>query len=70
MQTLTLKTDGVYIDSEDEFNFLGFTLDNNINWRKHMEKCPKTIDILNRLKQCFIIINKCITYKFITVIVS
>ena len=50
----TLKIDDVYIDRVDEFNFLGFTLDTNLNWRKHTEnisnKCSKTIGVLNRLK--------------------
>ena len=51
IQALTLKIDDVYIDRVDEFNFLGLTLDTNLNWRKHTEKisnkCSKTIGVLN-----------------------
>ena len=54
IQALTLKIDDAYIERVDEFNFLGLTLDTNLNWRKHTEKisnkCSKTIGILNRLK--------------------
>ena len=50
---LTFKID-VYIETVDEFNFLGLTLDSNLNWRKHTEKisnkCSKTIGILNRIE--------------------
>ena len=50
----TLKIDDVYIEKVDEVNFLGLTLDTNLNWRKHPEKisykCSKTIGVLNRLK--------------------
>ena len=39
----------------EEFNFLGLTIDTNLNWKKiHTEKisnkCSKTIGIPNRLK--------------------
>ena len=54
MQALTLKIDDVYIERVDEFNFIGLTLDTNLNWRKHTEKisnkCSKPIGVLNRLK--------------------
>ncbi len=54
IQALILKIDGVYIEIVDEFNFLGLTLDTNLNWSKHTEKisnkCSKTIGVLNRLK--------------------
>ena len=54
IQALTLKIDDAYIERVDEFNFLGLTLDTNLNWRKHTEKisnkCSKTIGVLNRLK--------------------
>ena len=33
IQALTLKIDDVYIERVDEFNFLGLTLDTNLNWR-------------------------------------
>ena len=54
IQALTLKIDDAYIERVDELNFLGLTLDTNLNWRKHMEKisnkCSKTNAVLNRLK--------------------
>ena len=54
IQALTLKIDDVYIERVDELNFLGLTLDTNLNWRKHTEKisnkCSKPIGVLNRLK--------------------
>ena len=54
MQTATFKIYDAYIERVDEFNFLGLTLDTNLNWRKHTEKrsnkCSKTIGVLNRLK--------------------
>ena len=54
IQYLTLKIDNVIIEKVDEFNFLGLTMDTNLNWKKHSEKicnnCTKMIGILNRLK--------------------
>ena len=51
MPTHTLKI--VDIERVDEFNFLGFTLDINLNCRKHTEKisneCSKTIGILKHI---------------------
>ena len=38
MQALTLKIDDVLIERVDEFNFLGLTVDTNLNWRKYKEK--------------------------------
>ena len=38
IQALTLNIDDVCIERVDEFNFLGLTLDTNLNWRKHTEK--------------------------------
>ena len=52
IQYLTLKIDNVIIEKVDEFNFLGLTMDTNLNWKKHSEKicnkCTKMIVILNR----------------------
>ena len=54
IQYLTLKIDNVIIEKVDEFNFLGLTMDANLNWKKNSEKicnkCTKMIGILNRLK--------------------
>ena len=42
------------IEKVDELNFLGLSMDTNLNWKKHSEKicnkCTKMIGILNRLK--------------------
>ena len=54
IQYLILKIDNVIIEKVDEFNFLGLTMDTNLNWKKHSEKIcnkfTKMIGILNRLK--------------------
>ena len=54
IQYLTLKIDNVIIEKVDEFNFLGLTMDTNLNWKNHSEKicnkCKKMIGILNRLR--------------------
>ena len=54
IQYLTLKIDNVIIDKVDEFNFLGLTMDTNLNWKKILKKslinAQKMIGILNRLK--------------------
>ena len=38
IQYLTLKIDNVNIEKVDEFNFLGLTLDINLNWKKNILK--------------------------------
>ena len=52
--TLSLKINNIDIEKVGEFNYLGLTIDTNLNWKKHTEKisnkCSKTIGILNRLK--------------------
>ena len=52
--TLSLKINNIDIEKVEEFNYLGLTIDTNLNWKKHTEKisnkCSKTIGILNRLK--------------------
>ena len=67
IQALTLKIDDVYIERVDEFNFLGLTLDTNLNWRKHTEKisnkCSKTIGLLNRLKYALPLDIKVLLYN-------
>ena len=50
----SLEIDKVKIDCVDEFNFLGLTLDKNMNWDKHIQKISTKISqkvgILNKLK--------------------
>ena len=38
IQYLTLKIDNVIIEKVDELNFLGLTMDTNLNWNTHSEK--------------------------------
>ena len=65
--SLTLKIDNTNIEKVDEFNFLGLTLDSNLNWKKHTEKiynkCAKIIGILNRLKYVLPLEIKFILYN-------
>ena len=67
IQYLTLKIDNVIIEKVDEFNFLGLTMDTNLNWKKHSEKicnkCKKMIGILNRLKYVLPLGIKIILYN-------
>ena len=67
IQYLTLKIDNVIIEKVDEFNFLGLTMDTNLNWKKHSEKisnkCTKMIGILNRLKYVLPLGIKIILYN-------
>ena len=54
-QTIILKIDNIDIGKVEEFNFLGLTIDTDLNWKKITEKisnkCSKSIGILNRLKR-------------------
>ena len=57
IQHLALKIDGVNIEKVEEFNFLGLTMDTNLNWKKHTDKisnkCSKITGVLNRLNLYF-----------------
>ena len=63
MQTLTIKIDDVLIESVDEFNFLGLSLDTNLNCRKTKKNGSKTIGILNRLKHVLPLDVKVLLYN-------
>ena len=49
-----LEIDEVQIDCVDNFNFLGLTLDKNMNWNKHIQKIStkvsQKVGIINKLK--------------------
>ena len=51
----TLKIDDYIIQQVHEFNFLGVTFDDNLNWKLHIERCALTcsrnIGMLNKLKR-------------------
>ena len=52
-QTLSLKINNIDIEKVEEFNYLGLTIDTNLNCKKHIKlsnKCSKSIGILHRLK--------------------
>ena len=50
-----LKIDDHVVERVDKFNFLGLTLDENLNWAPHIQKIAnkisRTLGILNRLKR-------------------
>ena len=50
--TLSLKINNIDIEKVEEFNYLGLTIDTNLNLKNkiYSNKCSKTIGILNRLK--------------------
>ena len=52
--SFSLKLGNTNIEKVDDFNYLGLTVETNLNWKKHTEKvanrCSKKIGVLNRLK--------------------
>ena len=54
VDNLQLNVNGIAIEKVYDFNFLGLTLNENINWKNHIEKIAikssKIIGILNKLK--------------------
>ncbi len=54
IKKLSLQIDCIKIDRVTDFNFLGLIINENLNWKMHVEKVAngisKTIGILNRLK--------------------
>ena len=52
---LIIKIYNTYIDRIDEFNFLGISFNEQLNWQSHINKisnrCSRIIGILNRLKR-------------------
>ena len=54
VDNLQLNINGIAIEKVYDFNFLGLTLNENINWKNHIEKIAikssKIIGILNKLK--------------------
>ena len=54
VNNLQLNINGIAIEKVYDFNFLGLTLNENINWKNHIEKIAikssKIIGILNKLK--------------------
>ncbi len=56
------NVDGVY-----EFNFLGLTINENLNWKSHIDKIAnkisKSMGILNKLKHCLPLNAKVLIYN-------
>ena len=52
---LNIKIDNTYIDRVNEFNFLGISFNEQLNWQSHINKisnrCSRIIGILNKLKR-------------------
>ena len=65
--SFSLKLGNSNIKKVDDFNYLGLTVDTNLNWKKHTEKvanrCSKKIGVLNRLKYVLPLCIKTMLYK-------
>ena len=51
---LNIKIDNAYIDRVEEFNFLGISFNEQLNWQSHIKKsnrCSRIIGIQNKLKR-------------------
>ncbi len=59
--------DGTIIERVSEFNFLGLTLDKNLNWKGHLNKISnnisKSIGILNQIKRVIPLKTKILRYN-------
>ncbi len=67
VKPLYLMIDETIIERVAEFNILGLTLDENLNWKSHINKISNTISksmgILNKLKHFIPIKNKILIYN-------
>ena len=65
--SFSLKLGNSNIKKVDDFNYLGLTVDTNLNWKKHTEKvanrCSKKIGVLNRLKYVLPLCIKTMLYN-------
>ena len=65
--SFSLKLGKTNIKKVDDFNYLGLTVDTNLNWKKHTEKvanrCSKKIGVLNRLKYVLPLCIKSMLYN-------
>ena len=65
--SFSLKLGNTNIKKVDDFNYLGLTVDTNLNWKKHTEKvanrCSKKIGVLNRLKYVLPLCIKTMLYN-------
>ena len=65
--SFSLKLGNTNIKKVDDFNYLGLTVDTDLNWKKHTEKvanrCSKKIGVLNRLKYVLPLCIKTMLYN-------
>ena len=65
--SFSLKLGNTNIEKVYDFNYLGLTVDTNLNWKKHTEKvanrCSKKIGVLNRLKYVLPLCIKTMLYN-------
>ena len=65
--SFSLKLGNTNIEKVYHFNYLGLTVDTNLNWKKHTEKvanrCSKKIGVLNRLKYVLPLCIKTMLYN-------
>ncbi len=66
VESLELMIDNIKIDRVHEFNFLGLTMNENLNWKSHINKIwnivSKCIGIVNKLKYFLPLKTKVLLY--------
>ena len=64
---LNIKIDNTYFEGVDEFNFLGISFNEQLNWQSHIKKisnrCSRIIVILNKLKRLLTLNIKIMLYN-------
>ena len=67
VDSLHLTIDGTIIERVSDFNFLGLTLDENLNWKSQLNKISnnisKSIGILNKIKRIIPLKTKILIYN-------
>ena len=67
VNNLELKIDNIFIERVYEFNFLGLNINENLNWKTHINKIAhklsKSIGILNKLKHFLPLRTKVLLYS-------
>ncbi len=67
IQELEIKIDDILIEKVSEFNFLGVTINENLNWKCHIDKISnkisRNIGILNKLKHFLPMQTKMLLYN-------
>ncbi len=67
VDSLHLIIDGTVIERVSDFNFIGLTLDENLNWKGHLNEISnnisKSIGILNKIKRVIPLKTKILLYN-------